>query len=56
VEGRFEGGVRVLGLRDAAVGYVRNESNAKWLTPEIVARLDRLRDAIVAGQIVVPTE
>jgi basic membrane protein A len=56
VEGRFEGGVRVLGLRDEAVGYVRNESNSQWLTPEMVARLDRLRDGIIAGHIRVPTE
>ncbi|MCK4305930.1 MAG: BMP family ABC transporter substrate-binding protein [Candidatus Eisenbacteria sp.] len=54
IEGSFEGGVLVLGLREGAVGYIRNESNEQWLTPEIVARLDGIRDAIVAGSITVP--
>jgi basic membrane protein A len=54
--GHFEGGVRVLGLAEGAVGYVRNESNARWLTPERVERLDAIRGEIIAGAISVPRE
>lgn len=54
VSGSFEGGVRILGLREGAVGYIRNETNSQWVTPEIAARLDGLRDEIVAGSIRVP--
>ncbi len=56
VSGQFEGGIRVLGLREGAVGYVRNEENARWLTPERVRQLDRIQAEIVAGNIPVPTE
>ncbi len=56
VSGHFESGIRVLGLREGAVGYVRNEENARWLTPERVRQLDRIQAEIVAGSILVPTE
>jgi basic membrane protein A len=55
-EGRFEGGVRILGLKDHGVDYVRNESNARWITPERRARLDRLTQEIIDGTIRVPAE
>jgi basic membrane protein A len=56
ISGGFEGGVQVLGLKDDAVGYVRNAGNEVWLTPSRVARLDALKQEIVAGRIQVPTE
>ncbi len=56
VSGRFEGGVQVLGLAEGAVGYVSNESNARWLTPERVSKLGEIRAAIVAGTITVPKD
>jgi basic membrane protein A and related proteins len=56
VSGKFQGGVRVLGLAEGAVSYVRNESNSRWLTPERVQRLDAIRADIISGAILVPLE
>jgi basic membrane protein A len=55
-EGRFEGGVKILGLKEHGVDYVRNESTARWITPERQARLEELSRAIADGTIKVPTE
>jgi basic membrane protein A and related proteins len=55
-ENRFEGGVRILGLKDHGVDYVRNESNRRWITPERQPRLDRLTREIIDGTIRVPTQ
>lgn len=55
-EGSFAGGVRVLGLKEAAVGYVRNETNSQWLTPEITQRLDEIERWIAEGKLRVPRE
>jgi len=55
-EGRFAGGVRILGLEEGAISYVRDSTNARWLTSDISARLDALEQEIVAGRIRVPTE
>jgi basic membrane protein A len=55
-ENRFEGGVRILGLKDHGVDYVRNESNPRWITPERQTRLDRLTREIIDGTIRVPTQ
>jgi basic membrane protein A len=55
-EGRFEGGVKILGLKDHGVDYVRNETNARWITPPRQARLDELSRAIADGTIQVPSE
>lgn len=54
--GRFEGGVQVLGLAENAVGYVRDELNEKWFTPEIGEALGGIREEIVTGRIDVPSE
>ena len=55
-EGRFEGGVKILGLKDHGVDYVRNETNARWITPQRQARLEELSRAIADGTIQVPNE
>ncbi len=56
VSGNFEGGVEELGLRENAIGYVRNETNERWFTPDVVQRLNRIRGEIIAGGIDVPKE
>jgi basic membrane protein A len=55
--GKFQGGVRMLGLEDGAIGYVYDENNRKWITDAIHARVDSLRAAILSGKldIVVPS-
>jgi basic membrane protein A len=55
-EGRFQGGVRILGLKEHGVDYVRNETNARWITSERQARLEALTRAIADGTIKVPSE
>jgi basic membrane protein A len=55
-EGRFQGGVRVLGLKDQGVDYVRNASNAQWVTPQRQAQLETLAQEIAAGTLRVPTQ
>jgi basic membrane protein A and related proteins len=53
--GEFRGGIVELGLAEDGVGYVDDERNARWITPEIRARLGELRRRVVAGEIVVPS-
>jgi basic membrane protein A len=53
--GTFQGGVRELGLAEDGVGYVYDEHNARWITPEIRARVEELRRRVVAGEIAVPS-
>lgn len=55
-EGRFEGGVKIFGLAEGGVDYVRDTNNVQWITPEIQARLDDLRGQIIAGTLVVPIQ
>ncbi len=49
--GDFEGGVKVLGLADGAVGYIRNEENERFFTPEISDRLETIRQQLISGQL-----
>ncbi|MFH1143759.1 MAG: BMP family ABC transporter substrate-binding protein [Candidatus Eisenbacteria bacterium] len=53
LEGRFTSGVRVFGLKEGGVDYVRSQP---WLTPEREARLDQITRQIAAGEIRVPAE
>ncbi len=50
----FESGVQVLGLKENGVGYIQNETNSEWFTPEVTARLDQIRALIASGEISVP--
>jgi basic membrane protein A and related proteins len=54
--GRFTGGVRILGLKEGGVDYVRNDANRVWVTPEREARLSEIAARIAAGEIRVPVE
>ncbi|HEY0777502.1 MAG TPA: BMP family ABC transporter substrate-binding protein [Gemmatirosa sp.] len=55
-DGDFRGGVRQFGLKEGGVRIVDDAENARLITPAARARLAGLRDSIIAGQIVVPTE
>jgi basic membrane protein A len=52
--GRWRGGVRELGLAENGVGYVLDERNRHWISPEVEARVEALRARIIAGEIEVP--
>lgn len=56
VEGRFQGGVKTLGLAEGGVDYVWDERNQQLLPPTVRAQLEALRAELVAGKIRVPTE
>lgn len=51
----FSGGIRNFGLREQGVGYVYDEYNAALIPQQVRARVEQLRDSIVAGYITVPS-
>ena len=54
-EGRFSGGIYQYGLAESGVGYVYDKNNERLIPPDVRARLERLRQDIVAGRITVPS-
>jgi basic membrane protein A len=52
----FRGGVYQLGLAEQGVGYVYDDNNRALIPDAVRARLESLKDSIVAGHIRVPTE
>jgi basic membrane protein A len=53
-DGRWQGGIRELGLREDGVGWVYDERNQALVPAAVKARVDSLKAEIVAGRIVVP--
>jgi basic membrane protein A and related proteins len=56
LDGRFSGGLRPLGLREGSIDYVHEGPHAALLPPDVIARVEALREAIIAGRIVVPRD
>jgi basic membrane protein A len=54
-EGQFTGGIQQYGLAEQGVGYIYDANNQKLIPPDVRARLEHLRQEIVAGRIVVPS-
>lgn len=54
--GRFEAGMHVFGVGDGAIDYVHEGPHARLLSPEVVQRVEALRQDIVTGRVRVPTE
>ncbi|HEX6059512.1 MAG TPA: BMP family ABC transporter substrate-binding protein [Gemmatimonadaceae bacterium] len=52
--GTFEGGIYTFGLAENGVGYVYDDNNRALIPDAVKARLDAIRDSIVAGHIRVP--
>lgn len=52
--GRFEGGVKELGLAERGVAFVYDENNEARIPREVVERVRRIRGEIIAGEIEVP--
>src|SRR5690606_6222345 len=52
--GTFEGGIYIYGLAENGVGYVYDERNRALIPDAVRARVEQLRDSIIAGQIAVP--
>jgi basic membrane protein A len=55
-EGHFKSGVHEFGLAENGVGWVYDARNAPLIPPAVKTSVDSLRDAIVAGKIVVPSK
>jgi len=54
-EGTFRGGVYQLGLKEQGVGYVYDDNNRALIPPQIRARVEQLRQDVIAGKIRVPS-
>ncbi len=54
-EGRFAGGIYQYGLAEGGVGYVYDKNNEKLIPPDVRARLESLKQDIIAGKINVPS-
>jgi basic membrane protein A and related proteins len=55
-EGRFQGGMRVFGLREDGVDYVHDGPHGALVPDEVKKAVAHLRDEVVAGRIVVPAK
>lgn len=55
VRGRFHGGMRVFGLREDGVDYVKDGPHAAKIPADVKARVEALRKDVVEGRIVVPS-
>jgi basic membrane protein A len=53
-EGTFKGGIYELGLRESGVGYVYDENNRSLIPEAVRARVEQLRQDVIAGRIKVP--
>jgi basic membrane protein A len=53
IDGRFQGGLRELGLREGGVGFVARD--AALLPGDVRARAERIEEDIIAGKIKVPS-
>jgi basic membrane protein A and related proteins len=53
--GQFQGGVFEFGLREGGVSYVYDEHNRGLIPDSVRARVEQLRNEIIAGRIQVPS-
>jgi basic membrane protein A len=51
---KFQGGLKELGLADDGVMFVADERNQLLLPVDVVQRVKKLREDIIAGKIAVP--
>ncbi len=54
-DGTFKGGVYQLGLKEGGVGYVYDDNNRSLIPPNVIARVEQLKQEIIAGRIRVPS-
>jgi basic membrane protein A len=54
-EGTFKGGVYQFGLAENGVGYVYDQNNRALIPDDVRARLEEIRNDIIAGKINVPS-
>lgn len=54
-DGQFKGGVYDFGLAQEGVGYIYDDHNKALIPDSVRARVEQLKEQVVAGKIVVPT-
>lgn len=54
-DGTFEGGIYWFGLAEDGVGYVYDDNNRSLIPDSVRARVEQLREEIIAGRIRVPS-
>jgi basic membrane protein A len=50
LEGNFAGGKHTCGLSDSWIGIVRDKSNEKMLNPEVMQKVEEVRQLLLAGK------
>ncbi len=55
-DGTFHGGIYSFGLKEGGVGYVYDDANKALIPPAVIARVEQLKQDIIAGRIHVPSE
>jgi len=56
IDGKFEGGMHVFGLKDGAIDYVHEGPHADKLPKDVVLAVELLKEDVVSGKIHVPSE
>ncbi len=56
IQGRFSGGMHDFGIKDGAIDYVHEGMHAKAIADEVKRRVDRLKQDVLDGRVVVPSE
>lgn len=55
-DNNFKGGIKIYGLKDNGISYVFNESNKKFISPEVNGKMQDIRNKIISGEIIVVTK
>ena len=53
---KFKGGQRVFGLKEAGVGYAMDNYNRALISSDQIAKVEAIRQQIIAGKITVPNK
>lgn len=56
IGGEFTGGIKIYGLKEQGVEFTLDEHNKPLLTPEILSAVEELKQKVIQGKIVVPSE
>ncbi len=51
LEGKFKGGIHVYGLENEGVGYAMDEYNQALIPAEVIAKVEKAKQEIIAGKI-----
>jgi basic membrane protein A len=55
LDGSFKGGVKTLGIADGGVSYVYDDNNRQLIGEDTHSKVEKLKEKIISGEIVVPS-